>query len=132
MRLKTFTAAKANEALAQFYQEMEDEVDVVSTQPSVNGKSMHAVAALDAVETASSFVHVGVQGFMITRIDLNRRLGAILSPGDAGHLAFSDISATPRVADGLSPINPVSLVRIVMPHIRDTSDTITDGSEANS
>ena len=72
--------------------------------------------AMEAAESANAFALIGAKRLIVTRIDLSRRLGAILAAGDAGNLAFSDVSVTPHVADGLTPINPVSLARLIMPH----------------
>jgi flagellar biosynthesis protein FlhF len=72
--------------------------------------------ALEAAETAAAYARAGTQRLIITRMDLSRRLGSILAAGDAGNLAFSDVSVTPQVADGLNPINPVSLARIFLPY----------------
>jgi flagellar biosynthesis protein FlhF len=81
--------------------------------------------ALEAAETAAYYAEIGTERLVVTRLDTSRRLGAILAAGEAGNLAFSDVSVTPQVADGLKPINPVSLARIIMPYAPDTNDTTT-------
>lgn len=72
--------------------------------------------AAEAAEIAASFRPVGPTRLLVTRLDIARRLGGILAAADAGRLRFCDVSVTPHVAEGLSPVNPVSMARLVMPH----------------
>jgi flagellar biosynthesis protein FlhF len=44
-----------------------------------------------------------------------RRLGSMLAAADAAELAFADYSMTAAVADGLSPLDPMGLARMLMP-----------------
>lgn len=85
--------------------------------------------AVEAAEIAAAFTDIGARRLIVTRIDLTRRLGSVLAAADAGHLAFADVSITPDVADGLSPINPVSLARLLMPDAVETAST-TRSTEA--
>ncbi len=78
--------------------------------------------ALEAADIAVSFAAVGARRLLVTRLDMARRLGSILAAADAARLSFCDVSITPHVADGLSPINPVALARLMMP----------DGNDANA
>jgi len=65
---------------------------------------------------ASSFSTLGVLRMLLTRLDMARRVGGVLAAADAARLAFSEVSITPHIADSLSPINPVSLARLIMPN----------------
>jgi flagellar biosynthesis protein FlhF len=71
--------------------------------------------AMESADIAACFAHLGVRRLLVTRLDMARRIGSILAAADAGRLMFCNVSITPHVADGLSPINPVSLARLIMP-----------------
>ncbi len=79
--------------------------------------------AMEAADIAASFATIGVGRLLVTRLDMARRLGAILAAADAARLTFCEVSITPHIADGLSPINPVSLARLIMPHTLETDTT---------
>ncbi|WP_413204875.1 AAA family ATPase [Rhodospirillum sp. A1_3_36] len=70
---------------------------------------------MEAMEIADAFAEVGASRILATRLDMARRLGGILAAAEAGALAFGDVSINPQVADGLCPINPVSLARLILP-----------------
>jgi flagellar biosynthesis protein FlhF len=77
--------------------------------------------AMEAADIASSFADIGATRLLVTRLDMVRRVGSILAAADAARLKFCDVSITPYVADGLSPINALSLARLIMPHSAETS-----------
>ena len=68
------------------------------------------------------FADLGATRLLVTRLDMARRLGGILAAADAARLSFSDVSITPNIAEGITPINPVSLARLIMPHTDETTD----------
>ncbi len=70
--------------------------------------------AFEAADTAQSFAAVGATRLLVTRLDMARRVGGMLTACDVAGLKFSDVSITPYVAEGLSPINPVSLARLMV------------------
>ncbi|GEO81857.1 flagellar biosynthesis protein FlhF [Pararhodospirillum oryzae] len=70
---------------------------------------------MEAIEIAEAFSEAGASRILATRLDMARRLGGILAAAEAGSLAFGDVSINPRVANGLCPINPVSLARLILP-----------------
>ena len=72
--------------------------------------------ALEAAEIAREFSGIGATRLVVTRLDMTRRLGSILAAADAGKLSLSDVSINPDVAEGINPINPVSLARLIMPY----------------
>jgi len=39
----------------------------------------------------------------------------MLTAAEAGQLAFCDVSASPHVASGISPISAISLARLILP-----------------
>ncbi|MGE0251452.1 MAG: hypothetical protein AB7G80_07150 [Dongiaceae bacterium] len=73
--------------------------------------------ALDAFDIGVTFKEVGAAKMIVTRLDMTRRFGSVLAVADAGKLAFSQVSITPLIAEGLNPINPVSLARLILPDI---------------
>jgi flagellar biosynthesis protein FlhF len=66
-------------------------------------------------EMARIFATLGIHSLIPTRLDMARRLGGILSAAHMGGLTFSDASNTPKVADGLLPLDPQTLSRLLMP-----------------
>lgn len=79
--------------------------------------------AFEMADTAASFAAIGVKRLLLTRLDIARRLGGILAAADAARMAFCNVSITPHVSDGLSPINPVSLARLIMPYSPNSVET---------
>ncbi len=71
------------------------------------------IDADEAGEMARVFATIGVAEVLVTRVDIARRLGSILAAAHQGGLSFSDVSNTPKVAEGLSPISPTSLARML-------------------
>ena len=69
----------------------------------------------EAAEIADSFGAIGATRLLATRLDMTRRLGAILAAADAAQLMLCDVSANPHVAGGLVPISPATLARLIMP-----------------
>jgi flagellar biosynthesis protein FlhF len=67
----------------------------------------------EAGEIAEAYARIGTQRFIATRLDTTRRFGSLLSFASGGPLAFAAVSATPYIAEGLQPINPVSLARLL-------------------
>lgn len=66
-------------------------------------------------EIARIYAAVGARCMMPVRLDLARRLGGILAAAHHGGLIFAESSATPKIADGLEPLTPRRLARILMP-----------------
>jgi hypothetical protein len=65
----------------------------------------------------------------VTGLDMSRRLGGILSALEASGAAFAEISAMPDIVDGLRPVNPVMLARLLLEisNLRET-DADKDGA----
>jgi len=80
--------------------------------------------AQEGADMVSAFAELGANRLLATRLDVARRFGGLLAAADAPRLAFSDVSVTPHIADGLSPINPVSLARLIMPHAEEPAATV--------
>ncbi|MCH8182925.1 MAG: GTP-binding protein [Proteobacteria bacterium] len=69
---------------------------------------------LEAADMARVFGSLGARRLHVTRVDAARRLGSVLSAADAQSITLCEISITAFVAKGLSPINPVSLSRLLL------------------
>lgn len=72
------------------------------------------VDPLEAADMARVFGSLGACRLHVTRVDAARRLGSVLSAADAQSMTLCEISVTAFVAKGLSPINPVSLSRLLL------------------
>lgn len=75
-------------------------------------------AGIDADESgeiARIYAALGVRSLMPSRIDIARRLGGLLGAAHHGGLIFADAGNTPKVADGLIPLSPQRLARLLMP-----------------
>ncbi len=71
----------------------------------------------EAGEMARVFATIGVSDILPTRVDMARRLGSLLSAAYHGNLSFSDVSTTPKVAQGLVPLSPRALAQLLMPRL---------------
>jgi flagellar biosynthesis protein FlhF len=129
--------ARGPEALARLLSELTRSHELIFIDtPSVNPFSerdmrfLHALAKasdvepilvmaaggdpMEAIELGDSFQTVGVTRLLATRLDTTRRLGAVLSAADAARTMFCDVTVSPHVASGLSPINPLALARLLL------------------
>lgn len=71
--------------------------------------------AEESGEMARIFATIGATELLPSRVDIARRLGGLLAAAHSGGLSFSDFSNTPKVAEGLTPITPKTLSRLLMP-----------------
>ncbi|MQX37899.1 GTP-binding protein [Roseospira navarrensis] len=92
---------------------------------------------MEGAEAGESFAKVGATRLLATRLDMARRLGGILAAVDQGQLMFSEVTISPHVANGLIPIHPMSLARLILPRRTQDADqpppeSGSDGSEADA
>lgn len=88
-------------------------------------------AGLDAEESgemARVFAALGARMILPSRVDVARRLGGLLAAAHQGDLAFTDVSDTARVADGLVPLNAKRLTQLLMP--RQKTQTMQERKKA--
>jgi flagellar biosynthesis protein FlhF len=71
--------------------------------------------AVEAAEVSEAFGAVGATRLLATRLDTTRRLGAIMAAADAAPMMFCDVSATPHVVNGVTPINAGTMARMLLP-----------------
>lgn len=72
------------------------------------------IDADEAAETAESFAQAGALYLLATRLDAARRFGGILAAADAGGLRVCEACMSQSLSKGLSPINAVSLARLLL------------------
>ena len=72
--------------------------------------------AEESGEMGRVFSTIGVNNPIPARLDMARRLGGILSAAHHGAMNFTDASNTPKVADGLTSLNPKILSKMLMPN----------------
>lgn len=70
--------------------------------------------AQNAADMAAAYSRLGCATLIATQLDGARRLGAVLSAAQGGNLAFSVVSISPSIAQGLTPLNPMSLARVLL------------------
>jgi flagellar biosynthesis protein FlhF len=68
----------------------------------------------EAVEIATACAAIGARQLIGTRIDAARRFGGLLAAADAGALAFSEVSVSPYVSDGLIRLDSLALSKLLM------------------
>jgi len=76
--------------------------------------------AQEAAEIGEVFGAAGATRLLATRLDTTRRLGSIMAAADAGPLMFSDVSATPHVVNGITPISAGTMSYMILPQTAPT------------
>lgn len=79
--------------------------------------------ALDCADIAATFRDIGTKRMIVTRIDMTRRLGSILSAMIGGRIAIAAAGINPGAADGLQRLNPVTLAGLILPDDREKRTT---------
>jgi flagellar biosynthesis protein FlhF len=70
--------------------------------------------AAEAADQARAYAGLGARRLIATKLDTVRRLGGLVAAAAAGGLAFAEFGLSPAIGDGLVPVNPVSLARLLM------------------
>jgi flagellar biosynthesis protein FlhF len=52
---------------------------------------------------------------IVTQLDATRRLGSVLTMADAAGLAFAEAGIASDIADGLVPLTPALLAKLLLP-----------------
>lgn len=68
----------------------------------------------ELLEITKSFAEIGVERMLATRVDIARRLGSLVYACLGGDLAMSEFGTTPHIVEGLTPINPRFLARLLI------------------
>ena len=83
-------------------------------------------------ETTEIFAKLGVRRMIVTQIDIARRLGGVLAAAEVSGLAFSQVSATPYLARGITAATPVRLARLLLGKFADPSQIAPPASQVTS
>lgn len=73
---------------------------------------------VEAAETGLAFKTLGVRRLLVTRLDVARRFGSTLAAAHRARLIFCDGTVAAKVAEGLTPLNPVAFARLMMPPVQ--------------
>lgn len=68
----------------------------------------------EAVEVAEIFAELGARFLLPTRLDLTRRIGAVLSAANCCGLSFFAGSVGASIANGLAPVDSRSLAQLIL------------------
>ena len=79
-------------------------------------------SSVEACELVEAFRHVLPTRLLVTKIDVARRVGSLLHAADQGKLAISEVSLNPQISDGLYPLSPQSLARLMVSNVSVPSD----------
>jgi len=82
----------------------------------------------ETAETASSCAELGCRRLIVTRLDLTRRLGSLLAAAEAGGYAFAEVGVAPDIADGLCPLTPLGLARLLLPTAAEADAHFTESN----
>jgi flagellar biosynthesis protein FlhF len=85
----------------------------------------------EAAEIGEAFGSVGATRLLATRLDTTRRLGSILAAAEAAPLMFCDVSASPRVVNGVTAINAGIMARMILPPTAADEQSATSRAEAS-
>lgn len=88
--------------------------------------------AQEAAEIGEVYGAAGATRLLATRLDTTRRLGSIMAAADAGPLMFCDVSATPHVVNGVTPISAGTMAYMILPQTPSAqADQLPRSSEAS-
>ncbi len=77
----------------------------------------------EACEVAQAFHRVGAQRLIVTKLDLARRLGGLLSAASDGGATLTAVTNAAEVTGGLTEITPIALAEVLL---RETDDEFQD------
>ena len=96
----------------------EELADLRTFVEAVDGLNVLVMGAgrepLEAQDMATEFRKLAPNRLLVTGLDMSRRLGGVIAALDASGAAFAEVSATPGIVDGLSPVNPVMVARLLL------------------
>jgi len=88
--------------------------------------------AQEAAEIGEVFGAAGATRLLSTRLDTTRRLGSIMAAADAGPLMSCDVSATPHVVNGVTPISAGTMAYMLLPQTPPAQGADSVRTEARS
>jgi flagellar biosynthesis protein FlhF len=78
---------------------------------------------VDTVDMARVFRDLGCNRIIVTRLDMVRRLGSVLTAADELELGFAEAGIAPAIANGISPFTAAMLARLLLPQTAEASRT---------
>ncbi len=97
-----------------------DQEDMASLQdliPVIDAEPVLVISAEghpeDQAEAAIAFARVGVRRAIVTKLDVTRRRGGIVSALSAAKIAISHLAVTPFIGGGLVPATPARLAQLL-------------------
>ncbi|MDF1720645.1 MAG: hypothetical protein P1U65_08220 [Minwuia sp.] len=97
-----------------------DDIDIQKLRETIEINDAEPVLVLPAggdpyeyEDIAHVFAELGVTRLIATRLDTARRIGGIMAAAATG-LSFAAAGASPVIADGLHPLTPNSLARLIL------------------
>jgi flagellar biosynthesis protein FlhF len=73
------------------------------------------VDAMEATDIAHAFKEIGAKKLIVTKLDMARRLGSLMTMAYETGLALCEYSASPKATEPLIPLNPVTFARLLLP-----------------
>ena len=74
----------------------------------------------DSAEIARSYLTLGANVMVITKLDVAKRMGGVLAAAEAG-LAFTDVGIGPTIGDGLRNLSADGLARLLLHRYRNAA-----------
>ena len=68
----------------------------------------------DQAEAARAFARVGIRRAIVTKLDVTRRRGGVVSALSAAGIAFAHLAVTPFIGGGLVPATPARLAQLLL------------------
>jgi flagellar biosynthesis protein FlhF len=93
-------------------QALKDQIEAANAEPVLVLPA--GTDAAEAAEVASAFAHLGCRRLIATRIDVSRRLGALIAAAAGGRLAFAAASISPHAAEPPAAVNANALARLIL------------------
>lgn len=76
--------------------------------------------AMEMAEAALAYAQIGARHLVVSKVDTARRLGGIAHAAHAAELALLGAGVAPTIGDGLQPLDPHALARILLPGMEET------------
>ncbi|MEK9725556.1 MAG: hypothetical protein VW405_19040 [Rhodospirillaceae bacterium] len=84
---------------------------------------------MEAVDVAQTYAEMGAELLIASRLDMARRYGGLMAAAEGAGLTFTQASISAQIADGLIPVTPTALARLIVPHTEPTDES-TETTEA--
>ncbi len=79
----------------------------------------------EAIDITQEYRNLGATRFLITRLDITRRLGSFMRTVFESRLPLANFSSTTKVTEAPLPLNPIALARLVLPETAQAQEKAT-------